>query len=466
MNIITINSNSFLSGTSLSDFYSNGGFSPNSVGFEVDRGSNLGVLLPGRSLTNYSTSGTTLSGNVLTSINDGNNGVYYLATSTGNIYQSVLYPVSHTLKDSTIGTPSHSYIYKGFLFITTSTDIYYTDTGFTVKNKTWWTGTQGKTALTSGVPHKIIEFQGVMYITNGNKLASWDGSTSVNAALTLPTGWIITDAIVDNDTIYMAASFLSTNNDYAPKTKIFGWNTFTPATWQKEVDVFTGVITAMIKADVTGQRRSVILLFSGTGLYLLSEYYGTFTCNWIRNFNHLPNFNGVAIANGNVYFANNGHGIASYNTHFNTLTYPVYYASTIDAINIGYLDYIDIFTDAANMYRADLNGSANTPNATFYSNRYDLQNGKIRQIIIGFNAPLPTGSTYTLSIVDETGATAYSEVISNSNKGSVSVVVISNIAHAYPINIAQLKLAFNNSANVGINFIKIFFEPSEMYVNR
>src|ERR1035437_1277087 len=151
MNVITINQSDFLKGMSLTDFYNNGGFSPNSKGFEVDRSTNLGILMPGRGLTDYSvgSSGDTLGGNVLCSVNyylSGVGPVYFLGTSTGKLYQSTISPVVHTLKDTvTSDSFSSLYAYKNELFGLLGNNIYHDDLTWGVKDTTWWTVTKGKT---------------------------------------------------------------------------------------------------------------------------------------------------------------------------------------------------------------------------------------------------------------------------------------------------------------------------------
>jgi hypothetical protein len=461
MKIITIDAHELLKGMSLNDNFSNKGFSPNSLGFEVDRGTSTGVLLPGRSATDYTTgsSGATLGGNVMSSTKYYKAGigfVYYLVTDNGKIYQTIVSPPVHTLKDTVGSTVFDScYVYKNNFYATSATNIYRDDTSFSVKDATWWTGTKGKTALTSGVPHKIFEFNGVMYVTNGNKLVSWDDTTANDAAFTLSAGWIITDVLIDNDTIYIAASYSTINSGFNPPTKIFVWNSFTTITWTKEIEFFCSPISAMVKANGS------IYLFTGRGLYILNSYLGSFKP--LRTLSTSPNYNQVLYFNGNIYFATY-QGVGCYNTQFDIYSVPIVYAAySIASINIGYLDHIDIFNTNSNMYRYIYNTYSGN---TFFTNKYDLQNGFIRKMIVCFNGQLPTNSSYTFSIFDESVSSVYSATISNASNGAVTVVPINNISFPKPINYAQLRIAYNNTANIGINFIKIFYEPSETYVSR
>lgn len=457
MNILTINQNNFLKGMSLSDYSADKGFSPLSRGFEVDRSSQLGLLLPGRSLTDYSTG---LSGNIITSCKynaASTTPLYCLVTDSSNIYSTTLISPTHTLKDTATGKTfsanSSAYFYKNGLYITSSTDIYYDDTTFTVKDKTWWTTTKGRTALTSGVPHKIFEFNGVMYILNGNVIASWDGTTATDAAFTLPTGWIITDAEIDNDVIYLTAVKRVIDYSYYTETKIFVWNGISAINWLREVAVFTPGISAIKKVD------QGFVFWAGKDMYFFDGY----NYQWIRYVSQTPNFNQVAALNGNIYFSTYN-GIASYNTRLKIFTHPVLCADTINAINVSYLDYIDIFStlvSTSKMYRCSVN---NYSGSVFYSNRYFLGNVRVRKIVYAFNSALATNSSYAVNILDESDASVYSNTISKALDGAKTLVVRNNLN--VKLNTLQLKVSFDNAANSAIRFIQIFYEPSENYVGK
>jgi len=460
MNIITINANSFLKGFSLSDYYNNGGFSPKSLGFEIDRGDYLGSLLPGRSLLDKSTN---LSGNVVASVKyykAGSGFVYYLITDSGKVFlTNNTDPINptHTLLDTitgkTFSTRSSIYSYKNGIYISSDNDIYYDDSTFSIKDKTWWTTTKGKSALVTGVPHKIFEFDGKMYVTNGNKLVSWDGTTANESAFTLPTGWIITDVICDSENIYISATYQTNSQDYNSITKIYVWNSFTTITWQKEINIFTPPITAMVKANDS------IYFFSGGNMYLLNGFYDSVV--WLRKCSS-PTFNQVIYYNGIIYFLE-AYGLGAYNTRFKTFSHPILTSNNLYSINVALSDYFDLFSDSAKMYRC-IYSTATTP--TFYSNWEDLQNGKVRKIIICFNGALPTNSQYTLDLFDETNTSVYHRVISRTTDGAVNTVTLQNISHPSPINLAQLALTFNSATNLGIRFIKIFYEPSEIYASK
>ncbi len=455
MKILKIDQSNFLKGMSLSDYSGDKGFSPLSKGFEVDRRSSLGLLTPARALTEYSTN---LSGNIIAKTKyktSGGSFSYYSISSTGKVFETIATTAAHTLKDTITGKTftagiSSALVFLNELFITSTDDIYRDDFTFGVKDKTWWTVTKNKTALTAGVPHKLFDFNGKMFILNGNKIASWDGTTAVDAALTLPTGWIITDAAIDNDKIYLTIT--KNVNDYAwfSETKIIVWNSFSTITWDREVNVFTPAISAIVKAD------QGFIFWASRDMYFFDGY----NYQWIRYVESSPNFNQVETFGGNVYFVASN-GVASYNTRLKIYTHPLYYANTILAIGICYLDYIDIFTDTAKMYRGTTNSYAGS---TFISNWYDLTNSRIRKIVYGFSSVLATNSSYSINILDETTAPIYTNTISKSLDGAKTLVVRNNLN--IKLSLAQLQITFSNAANSPLRFIHIYYEPSEQNVGR
>ena len=421
-----------------------------SYGFEVDRTTTLGLLCSGRNLIDYSTN---LADNIvskteyrITSLGSG----YVSIGDAGKVYFTDLANPTHTVKDTITGknfdTNSCAFTYKDGLYITSQNDIYYDDFTFTIKQKTWWTVTKGKTALTTGVPHKIFEFNGVMFVLNGNKIASWDGTTATDAAFTLPTGWVITDAQVDNDNIFLTA-YLSLNGfGYNRPSRIFVWNGITTITWQREIPVASTDLQSIKKAD------QGFVLFGGSNMYFFDGY----NIQWLRYIPNTPNFNQVIYANGNVLFVAY-QGIASYNTRFKIYTHPISWTGAINTLGVGFLDHIDIMSASGNhFYR----GVTNTCTSTiFYSNWYDLQNSFVRRVEVCFSTPLATGATYDFRIYDESGNAVYTRTISRAVDGNITKFSINPVGVRAAV--AQVRMTWNNSANSNIRYIKLFYEQSE-----
>jgi len=458
MKSIVIDKSSFLKGTSITDYTSDKGFSPSSYGFEVDRtGSTLGLLSPGRALADVSTG---LSGNVVTRTKfkvSGGSMKYYLVCADGKIYETNYSTPSnnHTLKDTATGKTfdlnSHAIAYKDGFYATSTTDIYYDNFAFTAPDKTWWTATKSKTALTAGVPHKMFEFGDTLYILNGNKIASWDGTTALDDAFALPTGYIITDAEVDNDVVYLTVSKNVADWAIYTDTKIIVWNGISTNTWLREVPVFTASISAIKKAD------QGFVFWAGGDIY----FFDGSSYQWLRH-SSLPNFNKIVAFEGKIYFTDT-YGISCFNTRFKIFSTPVYITNTItvNTIDIVSADYIDIFTSEPKMYRASSNSQTGV---TFYSNRYIIPSAIIRKMIFIFSSPLATNSTYAVTLLDETGSAAKTDTISNAIDGAKSVVFRNNLS--IKLNLLQLSVLFGNAANSKIESIIILYDDSENYVGK
>lgn len=451
MKTITIDQSSFLKGSSLNNNINDKGFSPLSYGFEIDRGSNLGLLLPGRSLTEYSTG---LDGSVVTKAKYKSTTLKYcLVCSNGKIYETdPLSPGTFTLKDTVSGVTfsgnSHAKIYKEGLFVTSETDIYYDDLTYAVKNKNWWTITQGRTALTSGVPHQQFEFGRKLFILNGNKIASWDGSTSKDAAFTLPTGWIITSAEVDNDIIYLTIVKSINDSSVFTETKILVWNGISQEDVLREIPVLTPAISVIKKAD-TG-----FVFWAGRGVY----YFDGANYSWLR-YSNPQSINSVVGYEGKIYYCDNG--VSCYNSFLKAFSTPIYTSVGIGAIDIAYIDFIDIFTSTSKMLRGQTN---NAYSQTFYSNTYDITSAIIRKIELALSSPLATNSQYTIRLYDETGNVASTQTISKAVDGAKSVIFRNNLS--VKLNTLKLANTFDNAANTPIRYIKVYYDQSENYVGK
>lgn len=460
MKVLNIDKANFLKGMSLTVSSGDGGFSPESLGIEIDRGVNLGLLTAGRSLTDYSTG---LGGEVVTNVKfkvSGSGGSIknYLFCTNGKIYESdPLIPPGYSLKDTatliTFSSNSHAIVFRDILYVSGTTDIFSDDFSFTSPNDNWWTGTQGKTALTAGVPHKLFEFGNILYCLNGNKIASWDGTTAVDDAFTLPLGYIITDVAVDNDLVYL--TIVKHVNDYSvyTETKIIVWNGISPNQWLREVPIFSTAISAIKKVD------NGFIFFSARNIF----YFDGYNYQWIRKISNTPTFNQVTAFNGNIYYADNG--VSCYNTRFKIFSNPVYlsYTITINVIDISYLDYIDLFYSVSSVPKWSRALTNNATTVTFYSDWYDLSPSYIRKYGLIFSTALATNSEYTVRFYDETDNVIFTDTISKTLDGAKSAIYKKIDKH---LNLFKITITFNNSANSPIKAIKVFYEQSEHFTGK
>ena len=85
-----------------------------------------------------------------------------------------------------IGT-SDAVKFLGDLYVTSQTNIAKL-TGSTLSSidATWWSATRAHGVLQSSYRHPLEVVEDTLYIGDKNELHTWDGTTSVDAALTLP----------------------------------------------------------------------------------------------------------------------------------------------------------------------------------------------------------------------------------------------------------------------------------------
>lgn len=201
---IPITAEDFLAGmTSSPDTY-DGGFSNET--YNINLLGSVGAIRP----SNKSTQVATTNGNVIATSGDarisavGNDKV--LVTDTGRFY--TLKSGALTLRQTTGG---------GKNYISATTDIvqFRTDTFCTSDTniarliqtdlsqpnadwESWWTVTQGRTALNSGYRHPMVVFENALWIGDGPNLHKWDGTTSTYGFLTLSSEQSIVSLGVDS----------------------------------------------------------------------------------------------------------------------------------------------------------------------------------------------------------------------------------------------------------------------------
>jgi hypothetical protein len=454
MKSITLDYRTFLKGFSKSNYYPDGGFSPDSVGIEVDRdGSNYGLLQPGRLLVDNSTG---LSSEVVSSAK-GKLGSdqfgSYLISSGGKIYHKPSsYVSTHTLKhtetNKTYDTNSHCIIYKGVIYITSTTDIYRDDGTFGVNDYRWWTFTKTKTALTTGIPHKMFVFQGTLYILNGNKIASWDGTTAKDAAFTLDDGWVIVDVSVSGEDILLLATKNYSSYEVNGENKIFVWNGISTTTWLREIEIFSATVQAIIKVE------SGFYFFSSNSIYFTDGY----SYKFVYITNTQTHFNKIALNRGIIYFGD----ILAWNTKLNILTKPVVVGSQIRHFNVTEQDYFNIWTNNGGVYNCYY-AVSNAYTAAFRSNPIDFGTPvQIKAIELVLKTNLSSTYGYTVNLYDESnlGLSPRQLTLNNADSrytGKYKIVAPVNLY----VNTLYFILTWTAGLSPAIKYIKIHYEPSE-----
>lgn len=457
MQVITIDRANFLKGFSSSRYIDDKGFSSLSQGWETFRAGYEGLLLPGRSLTELSTN---LADNVVASIPIYRPSAfyYYSVGHTGRFYRTqVSATLSHTAlyRDTgkTYDSNSDILVFQGALYATSTTDILRSDFGFTggdpVNN--WWTGTKGKTALTAGVPHILFEANNTMYITNGNIIAGWDGTTATDALLTLPTGYVITAITIYGGYIKVAASlnYSASSSLYNTQTKIFTWGGVLPQ-WIREDPIDVPFVSAM--RDVGG----LLCIIGGYSLFVSDGF--TFKQRYYDHYGGIPiNWKQAVVNEGKLYWKCEN-GIMAYSKLYDSICQPIYTTADIKTFDIYFSDFIDIFGETNKCFRASEN---NFP-STFYSNYFELpQPSYIRKIDLVSNSALVENSDWSLFINDKETGLSSAYPFTYAADGAKTRRAFTGINHStYSF---RIQLQSNHSANPPIKYIKIYYEPAERH---
>lgn len=227
---IIIDSDELVQGMTTSSNLTDGGISPESEGINLV--ANPGVVYP--------TSGATDTGNtgrsfpMLASCNDVGTSSSYdriFIDSSGRLY-GVL-GSSGALQEIVVTSPTGTFVYGQTDLIYYSDGVYATEntniakytisyggSPTAVQNVVWWTSTQGQGNLTSN-PHPMIVYNKVLFVADGNKLHTWDGTTATSAVLTMYPNEVITALDIDPGTGSMLVGIVTLNGGFGAGTSDF-----------------------------------------------------------------------------------------------------------------------------------------------------------------------------------------------------------------------------------------------------
>jgi len=213
--LLTIDRDTLMLGESQTKSMADKGFSPQSYGLN---------LLKEKGVLYFADAGTDRSVAALTDalIATSPDPAYlgndqYMLGDTGRYY--ILNGSSLTLgqADSTntyaLGT-TDMLVFKGEIFGTSNTNVTKLTAGMAAITATWWTTTRGHAALETGYRHPLEVVEDTMYIGDKNKIHTWDGTTSVASAMTLPTDVNIVSLRKHPDGQHLIA-FCGTTADYS-----------------------------------------------------------------------------------------------------------------------------------------------------------------------------------------------------------------------------------------------------------
>lgn len=448
MNSITINYNDFNKGVSVSDYLPNGGFSPK------DKGHNLHAVIGA-----LSSQPTPIDNGACKDI------IAWTNKQGGTDADIVALGIDTTNDDgfiysiSSIGVPtqkgtdsSKNYkkgisdivFYKGDYYATSDTDIAKINGALNSFDYTWWTTTKGKTALTSGVAHHLLVFEDILYITNGNKLISFDGTDIVEAALTIDQYYNITAFEEYQGLVYIAAQPLTGNsNSYHGLSKLYVWDGVDVDNWLRSFEVEDYI--------------SALYVFNGT-LLIFNNYY----CGYFNGINVIKLFDiSGMVFRGNITQYKERLYISTYRDiicYDGKKYYYFYYNSVDDAIEGIHCSKADnlVFSTNGKLYLTYLNNYGGA--SLWSSNRYLFgANAYIRKVIVELASAVYSGTdiSFTLSDHQGTSKTLGSINYATGDRGQIKEFKLD-------LNTYSVQARINFIANCpAIRQITILYEPSE-----
>lgn len=244
--------------------------------------------------------------------------------------------------------------YNGSFYTTSETDICKNSADLATRDQNWWTGTSGKAALTSGVPHPLVVYESIMYIADGRYLHKLDGSTISLQVWDAPPDYVITAMVEYNGLIYITAEpyknltgsvhglsqmfswdglleswyeqyFLDYRIDslYVYKNRLYGFTKQFVAEWTgSEMDPVFPISNQVFNCHITATSNSMVFADGST----LIRFGKPFSTAMVRKFYRYMssaalNFGGILSIAGNNMIATELHATAS----------PNYYISNFDA---------------------------------------------------------------------------------------------------------------------------------------
>lgn len=194
-NQIEIKGQDFIQGMSTSPDTTDGGYSPETR--NVSLTNIVGCIAP-----TYASSATTLSDNLICSADAGSNTTLtkFILGNNGHVYgqnASTGAIASYGTYSGNCGNLYSDMVsYLGNVYFTTDRDICLISNSNATSGSitsTWWSSTESKTPLLVGKKHHLFVFNGIMFITDGNMIHSWDGVSIITSRLALNSDQEILD---------------------------------------------------------------------------------------------------------------------------------------------------------------------------------------------------------------------------------------------------------------------------------
>jgi hypothetical protein len=465
---LVINAAELFRGMSTTDELNDGGFSPKSKGINLF--ASPGLILPGpapadqtsavstKGIFAWSTHHTNVNPGIGRAISADNSfvGKFLQLSDAG---AATLAASDNTKAYKPMVTDMIRYDSSNHQYVSSNTDIAQCTFDFGTVIPNWWTSTLSLTALGGDVPHLFIDFNAVMFVTDGRYLHSWNGSAGTYAALSLPVNYVITGVEVHNNLIYMAAAkYDPLGGGESIECSLFTWDGFS-ASYLEQIPV--------------QERIDCLKVFGGTLFCTTRSYIGYFTGSTIAPLYPLA-YSAykyqVAITEDRMYILQGqdvlcyGNPVVSKPKFF---SFPLRHSSTLVGIcsyRRGQMVYGYASASGAwsNVDGSDLTG------VTFYANKMSLAGsggryslgamGKARFMVTEFQA-LASAASMDIGYIDDTQTTQLIETVTYASLGAVTKRRSDEFGPG--TRTVQPYITFNTGTNSGIRRIDVEFDHSE-----
>ena len=457
---ISLDASVWMRGASTSDYISDGGFSPN------DKGMNLyatpGVLRQGASgagaAAQFQSKGIIASTLTRSPVNPG----AALVLSADDVGAGYVYNLNssaatgNTLRYGpdtarVYGTSfSDICFYKGKTYYTSDTDIA-EDGDFD-----WWTTVRGHAALDSTKRHNLFVFGDTLYITDGNVLHSWDGTTSTLAVLDLPSDMGITAAVSHKGYIYLAAT---------------GWDDLSSALFGKGmIFIWDGVSASWISDFIVDELVKVLFSFEGILYASKSNSFGFFNGDaFVKIRTGGFGKHQITTNEGRILIAQ-GNGILAYGNpvpgrqRFISFPWTADSTSSVSGI-VSYFSQSVHASIGATAYLIQIDTPSDATVRHFLFNKIPLGDYSfIRKFIVVMQSAVGVGDDVDLTYIDGSQRTVTVGTVNNTDHPGLREITF-DLGDEPPTFIVQPRISINGGTN-GVVRLFIDYDYSESRTNK
>lgn len=195
-------------------------------------GSTVTASLPTKGVISWGVgSGSSAPSVMAVYANASNNGSFWTTNvSTGAMTQVGAVDTTRSYKLGVTDTV----FYLTQFYTTSETDICIQAADLTSRTESWWIGTKGQSALTSGIPHPQIVFEGIHYIADGRYLHKNDNGTVTTQVFDVDADHIITALVEWSGLIYIVAEpYKNLDGTVHGLAQMYSWDGLSESWYEK-----------------------------------------------------------------------------------------------------------------------------------------------------------------------------------------------------------------------------------------